>query len=171
MNDKRLLTAEVILGNAIVIDIDQCIGCELCVDVCSGSRTGRCSSLDSRIRIRRDEPSAAFIPVFCLQCIEHSCYDACLEEAIYYDSGLSIYRVDSKKCTGCGACEDACAYKGIFVDGVCARKCDLCDGRPVCVEVCIPKALRWTHVSEEERKACVTHQLDVLRDFKNAAEI
>jgi hypothetical protein len=26
-------------------------------------------------------------------------------------------------------------------------------------------------VSEEERKACVTHQLDVLRDFKNAAEI
>jgi len=156
------------MPNMIVIDVNQCTGCELCVDVCSGSKAGLCSLSESRIRLRRDELSGVFIPVLCMQCSEHPCSEACPEEAIYFDSDLSIFRVDSRMCTGCRACADACPYQAIFLNEDYARKCDLCEGKPACVEVCIPRALTWSQVSEDVFRVLLINQLNILRGEEDA---
>ena len=57
--------------------------------------------------------------------------------------------VSETKCTGCGACADACPFntEGMIVRldekaGVCV-KCDLCGGAPKCAEVCPTDALTY----------------------------
>jgi Fe-S-cluster-containing hydrogenase component 2 len=156
------------MSKALVINVNKCTGCELCIDVCSGTKTGDCSEKDSRIRVLRDEPTAVFIPIVCAQCQEHPCSEACPEEAIQYDSILSIYTVDHEKCTTCGLCEDACPNRGIFVDGDCAVKCDLCMGNPACVQICIPGALNWIEMSEEKQKVILYNKMEMIQTFNDA---
>jgi carbon-monoxide dehydrogenase iron sulfur subunit len=88
-------------------------------------------------------PSQIDVPVVCLQCDPSPCSDACPEEAIV-KTALGAWIVEKDKCTGCGLCVDACQYKMIAQDnsGVgYARKCDLCEGNPLCVKYCPTKAL------------------------------
>jgi len=154
------------MDRALVVDADRCTGCELCVDLCSGTKTGHCSTTDSWIRVLRNEPAAVFIPVMCVQCQEHPCSEACPEEAIQYNPELSIYTVETKNCTACGICEDVCPYRGIFADGEVARKCDLCGGSPACVQVCNPKALQWVEISKEGLNDVLANRRDTIQKFE-----
>ena len=156
------------MSKALVINVNKCTGCELCIDVCLGTKTGDCSEKDSRIRVLRDEPTAVFIPIVCAQCQEHPCSEACPEEAIQYDSILSIYTVDHEKCTACGLCEDVCPYRGIFMDGDFALKCDLCKGNPACVQVCNPQALKWIEISEEEHRGILEIKMERIQTLDDA---
>ena len=151
------------MSKALVVDVNKCTGCELCVDVCSGTKTGHCSTKDSRIRVLRDVPVGVFIPIVCAQCQEHPCAEICPEDAIQYDSALSIYLVDPEKCTTCGLCEDVCRYRGIFTDEDFALKCDLCRGNPACVQVCNPQALNWIEISEEKQSEMLENKMEIIQ--------
>lgn len=126
----------------LLADMDKCNGCELCIEACSISHGGVCSLQKSRIRILREEPTAQFAPMFCEQCGEHPCQDACPVDAIVFDPELSLLTVDPELCVACGDCVDVCPYQGIFLGEESALKCDLCGGEPSCVGVCHTGALR-----------------------------
>jgi Fe-S-cluster-containing hydrogenase component 2 len=158
------------LKKTMLVEFSKCTGCELCVEACSAEKVGVYSEKASRIRIDKDEAGAVFVPLLCEQCREQPCVDACPVDAIRYDENISIFKVDGETCTGCGACETACPYGGIFVPEGVALKCDLCSGNPACVEVCYPGALRYVEVSEDTVRAdleCKAAKLARLKEGKD----
>ncbi len=155
------------MNKTILVDLAKCTGCETCVDVCSVQKVGCYSEKASRIRIDKDEGGAVFTPLLCEQCREHPCVDVCPVDAIQYDERLSIFTVDEETCTGCGACEEACPYDGVFVEDGVALKCDLCGGNPACVKVCYPGALQYLDTTEAVVRfdlECKIAKLKKLRD-------
>jgi len=155
------------MDKLLIIDIKKCTGCELCMDVCSGRKAGVYSKEYSRIRIRRDEPEGIFIPLVCLQCREHPCAEACPEEAILHHSSLGLYAVDQELCTGCGICEQACPYDGIFMGPGYALKCDLCGREPACVGVCFPKALDFREADQKEINSDLKTQVLMIQEARD----
>jgi len=90
------------------------------------------------------ELSQIDVPVVCLQCDPAPCSEVCPEGAIR-ETAFGAWIVDKEKCTGCGLCVDACSYGMIAVDAKegTAKKCDLCQGSPSCVEYCPMQALTF----------------------------
>lgn len=155
------------MKRVLLVDSAKCTGCETCVDVCSGRKTGVYSDKASRIRVQKDEIEAVFIPLVCEQCREHPCIDVCPVNAIQYDEEVSIFVVDEDTCTGCGACEEVCPYHGIFVSDDRALKCDLCGGEPACVSVCYPQALLFVEATDEAIIADLEHKMDKLKKIRS----
>lgn len=88
----------------------------------------------------------------CRQCRRPQCLLTCPEDAIvvHERTGARVILLD--RCTGCGACADACPFNGESMvvrrdedAGVCV-KCDLCDGAPKCAVVCPTDALTYVRV-------------------------
>lgn len=137
----------VILG----VNSEKCCGCRICEMVCSMVHLGIFNPRKALLRIeinRLPHPgmgaSQIDMPVVCPQCNPAPCSDACPEEAIG-KAAFGAWIVDKERCTGCGLCVDACSYGMIAIDaqGGSARKCDLCQGNPSCVEYCPMKALTF----------------------------
>jgi carbon-monoxide dehydrogenase iron sulfur subunit len=90
-------------------------------------------------------PSQIDVPVVCLQCDPAPCSEACPEGAIVR-SDVGAWVIDQERCISCGLCVDACSYGMITLDAQengTARKCDLCQGSPSCVEYCPTQALTF----------------------------
>lgn len=114
-----------------------CTGCRICEVVCSIIKYGVISPSLAGIRIIREE-SGEDTPNTCRQCKNASCMRACSENAIYSEDG--IVKIDSKRCTGCFVCADACPFDMIvkvYSKNI-ATKCDLCGE---CVDFCPTGAL------------------------------
>jgi len=116
-------------------DPDICSGCMVCVNVCSmyyskviGPTRSRvrvvrleCSMYyskvigptRSRVRVVRLEPALDF-PLFCRNCEDAPCIEACPEGALTRTS-KGVVIVNKKKCNGTGACVAACPYNAIHI--------------------------------------------------------
>ena len=94
----------------MVINLDQCIGCEYCQRAC-------CATND----VRADEPWNVVIPektsaghTFflsrpCLHCQNAPCVEVCPVKATYHrEDGLVV--MDYDRCIGCSYCQVACPY-------------------------------------------------------------
>jgi len=126
----------------MVFDPDRCTGCGLCELVCSG-RNGLSPDF-SRIRIQREESAGTNFAIFCQHCLDPLCLTACPQQAIHRDKN-GIVRVDERLCAHCGLCILACPEAAPQRDPTGrVLKCDLCDGRPKCVDACPGKALTFT---------------------------
>jgi len=130
---------------------DKCCGCRICEMACSMIHLGMFNPRKAllRVEINRSlrsgpETSQIDVAIVCLQCKPAPCAEACPEGAI--EKGESgAWAVDKGKCTGCGLCVDVCLHGMISVDSdqKVARKCDLCQGSPVCVRYCPMEALAF----------------------------
>ena len=154
------------MRRVFLVDSTKCTGCETCVDLCSGRKAGLFSEKASRVRILKDEAGAVFIPLLCEQCREHPCVDVCPVGAIQYDTDASIFCVDEKTCTGCGACAEACPYRGIFVSDGVAMMCDGCGGQPACIPICYPKALQYVELTDEAIRADLKYKTEKLKGLR-----
>jgi Fe-S-cluster-containing dehydrogenase component len=107
-----------------VIDVDRCVGCQLCVFACA-RREGHGGTEGARIDVRSaGGMRRGFVVVVCRACDDAPCARACPPGALVQRAEGGV-RLNTERCTACGACAAACPFGAISLDG---------DGRPlVCV--------------------------------------
>lgn len=133
------------------VNSEKCCGCRICEMACSMVHLGLFNPKRALLRIEINrlptegtKTSQIDMPIVCLQCDPAPCAEACPERAIEKEV-TGAWVVNSKKCTACGLCVDACSFGMITIDGRegFARKCDLCGGSPSCVVYCPTEALAF----------------------------
>jgi Fe-S-cluster-containing hydrogenase component 2 len=83
------------------------------------------------------------IPHLCVQCHDYPCIEACPTNALSVSKETEAVLVDKEKCIACGKCVDACPGKVPYIHPTenYVVICDLCGGKPKCVEACV--AGKW----------------------------
>jgi len=97
----------------------------------------------ARINVGRDPFEGSFVPRVCRQCSHARCMAACPNGAMVTRGEDGVVVVDRERCVGCGKCAKACPFDAVKIDKAkkTAIKCDLCGGRPKCVQWCPTSAL------------------------------
>ena len=87
--------------------------------------------------------------------------DVCAVDAIKRNPVTGAVLVDRDICVGCGMCVSACPFGYMHLEEFLGKacKCDLCGGNPVCVQMCMAKALHFGSLASlADRKR---HQTDL----------
>jgi carbon-monoxide dehydrogenase iron sulfur subunit len=155
----------------LLVDMDTCTGCKQCSLACSLTKEDLFDPSRSRIKILKKEDIALGIQLLCEQCEAHPCIEACGEDALSRNEKTGIITVNSKTCTKCGSCIDACPYHGIRLhpETSIPMICDLCGGNPYCVKHCVPGALQWVDKTDEmftKKKKLRSSRMAAYRDIK-----
>jgi Fe-S-cluster-containing hydrogenase component 2 len=146
----------------LLIYPDECVGCRLCEIFCSLSHTGSCNPARSRVNVVKMILDVHCIPMMCQQCEEPACAMSCPSGAIYRNPLTGAMETDRDKCIVCRMCVAICPFGGTGVDPVegSVIRCDLCNGAPLCAEVCPQGAIVFIeeerHALHKKRKAAVT---------------
>ena len=129
----------------ILFDPDRCTGCGTCEAVCATRNTGKIAPASASLRVIRDDVRGRNLAVYCQHCRKPLCVEACPTRAITRGED-GIVRIDKLFCTSCGLCTAACPEAAPLRDGRTSeiRKCDLCEGDPLCVKHCPNGALTYT---------------------------
>jgi len=122
----------------IARDYAACSGCRRCEIACSMRHEGKIWPEASRVRIFMPFPGIE-VPHLCAQCMDYPCVEACPVEALSTDPDTGAVLVDRETCISCGACIRACPGDVPYLHPGDNKStiCDMCDGEPECVEVCV----------------------------------
>ena len=162
MVDHRFINGE----QAMVINLDRCIGCDDCVRACATAH-------DNNPRFTRHGYTYenAMIVNACMHCTDPVCLIGCPTGAIHRLEGTGSVVIDDSTCIGCATCANSCPYNNIkmvdirdengdFVldrDGLAiarATKCDLCNDQltgPACVQACPHDALTRINIRDTKK--------------------
>jgi Fe-S-cluster-containing hydrogenase component 2 len=71
--------------------------------------------------------------------------ETCPSGAISKDNETGVVKIHQDLCVGCEKCRFVCPFgpETIKIENGVAVKCDLCGGKPACVDVCQPGALLY----------------------------
>ena len=136
----------------IVVDMEDCVGCEVCESVCSMAHDDKFNPINSRITRVRIEP-VLNTAMACQLCPKPDCVSSCLLNALKQDPESNRINVDDDICDGCGSCVKACPFGVIVIhtEKNIALFCDLCEnteaGEPQCIAYCPKEAI---HLVENE---------------------
>ena len=116
-------------------DMNKCLGCFTCMNVCSVTNQKNHSLDKSAIKVRTTGGmSSSFIAIVCLGCDEPACMEVCPSQALEKRPGGGVL-LKAEKCIGCRKCAHACIMRAVNFDaetkkpiicrhcGVCARFC------------------------------------------------
>ena len=122
-----------------------CNACMSCQIYCVMVKEHVCAPRRARVQVELDPFDARHRIHLCRQCEKAACAEACPEGAITLSEDGSYWAIDYARCTLCRECVEACPLDALFYDPVGERviKCDLCQGDPLCAQVCPTGALRW----------------------------
>jgi len=143
----------------IYADLNRCLGCLSCQRACMFRQMEQGRGTTPNIWIYVDMERRVITAATCLQCSAAFCMRACPTGALKRDPQTHAVVVDRGVCVGCGVCIMACPFGYVHLEpafGV-AAKCDLCDGNPRCVQVCMAHALHFAdlnELAELKRKRC-----------------
>ncbi len=157
---------------AFYVDSSVCVGCRTCEISCKDTLN---LTIGPRPRYVRDfaggswvtdstdpsllRPDGVFsynVSISCNHCANPACKAFCQYDAITKDPENGIVSIDEEKCTGCGACQEACPYGApqVIESDQLAKKCDFCKDlldqgqEPACVGSCPMRALDYGDYSE-----------------------
>jgi len=117
-----------------VVDVDRCVGCQLCVFACN-RRFGEVGVSKSAIHVESVGGfERGFRVIVCRACTDPSCASVCPTNALKVRKGGGVI-LDPKKCIGCGNCVDACPIGAVRWD-VETNKPIICVHCGICVEYC-----------------------------------
>lgn len=133
----------------IQVDLGKCTGCRSCETACSFYRTGKVSRHLSRIKVMHLYETGIDGPVSCVQCEERYCM-SCPEDALKIGE-LGQIISSPTICTRCGACVTKCPIGAIELFNDIIYVCDLCGGRPRCVDACTEGAITFEPNPESGR--------------------
>ncbi|MGD8537266.1 MAG: 4Fe-4S dicluster domain-containing protein [Candidatus Aminicenantes bacterium] len=139
----------------IRVDLSKCTGCQRCETACSFVHTGRINNHLARIKVLNLYESGLDSPVVCVQCKERYCMH-CPENALSLGKHGQVI-VSPTLCKSCGVCEKACPMGALEIFNKFVYVCDLCGGKPKCVDACTEGAIVYEpesieHVSLEKIK-------------------
>ena len=139
----------------IVTESKKCDGCGVCELICSVSKEGVYNRRLSRIRVVNIEPKID-VAIACRFCENPTCVNACPRNALHQNSN-GVIVVDENKCTGCSWCIEACDFGAIVIHPKSAvMMCDLCEGKPKCIDWCPTKALQLEAPTTITQKARIS---------------
>lgn len=129
----------------LVVDYDKCTGCELCTLHCSFKKTETFNRARARVNVIRWEEQGITIPSMCAHCAEPPCVHVCPVNALSKDEETGAVNLDTTICIGCKRCMMVCPFGAPSVDPYTGEvfKCDLCNGDPVCAQVCPTGAIQY----------------------------
>lgn len=124
---------------SLIFNKNNCMGCHTCEIACKQEHK---LGVGPRL-VRVIEQSPDFIPIYCHHCENPPCKEVCPVNAISRNE-QGIVLIDSKMCTGCKECIQACNFEAMQFDDdrEIAVKYDLCIKRlenkkqPSCMSVC-----------------------------------
>jgi carbon-monoxide dehydrogenase iron sulfur subunit len=114
----------------IRVDLARCTGCRRCEVACAFARSGRVGRGLARVKVVQVYETGIDGPVVCRQ------------DAISVGP-LGQIVVSQTACNLCGACETNCPIGAIEIQRDIVYVCDLCGGRPACVEACTEGAITF----------------------------
>ncbi|WP_413907565.1 4Fe-4S dicluster domain-containing protein [Desulfobacula sp.] len=125
---------------------DKCTGCRICQLACSMDLTGGYNPRRARLLIELKTENLYHIPAVCNQCENAYCMNVCPSKAIQRNDD-GIVCIDPDKCISCGLCAQFCPIGMVTLDPDTQKavKCELCQGEPLCVEVCPTFALELVY--------------------------
>jgi Fe-S-cluster-containing hydrogenase component 2 len=123
----------------IRVDLGKCTGCRSCEAACSFFHTGKVSNRLARIKVMHLYETGIDGPIVCSQCEERYCMQ-CPEDAMSIGK-LGEVIVAPTICTQCGTCVHNCPIGAIEEHEDLIYVCDLCGGRPKCVDACTEGAI------------------------------
>jgi len=131
------------MSKKLTVIPEQCSGCKICELVCSIEHFGVNNPKKSAVRVLITYPHPVVrMPIVCSQCKEPPCGHVCPANALTRMKG--VVELDKHLCISCYKCVEACPFGAMYVHDDCPQpiKCDLCDGKPQCVEHCPKAAIR-----------------------------
>ncbi len=152
------------MAKNLLIYPEKCLGCRICEMFCSLSHTDTCNPTRSRVNIIKMDSDVRCVPMICQQCTDAACEKVCPSGAVRRNETTGAMETDRESCIGCRMCVLACPFGGTGVDpreGIVIR-CDLCEGEPMCVEVCPYEAIVYV---DEDRQGLHKKRSGVERFF------
>jgi Fe-S-cluster-containing hydrogenase component 2 len=134
----------------ITVNVDSCSGCRCCELICAFAHENQFKPSVSRISVVKEDAWGFDIPVFCAHCDDCTAAENCPSRALYRNA-MGLITVDEQRCSGCGNCVKICSLNAIRLhpDKHMPLLCDLCGGKPLCIEKCPTKALTYTDTSKQ----------------------
>ncbi len=123
----------------IRVELSKCTGCRSCEAACAFFHTGKVSNRLARIKVMHLYETGIDGPIVCAQCKERYCMQ-CPEDAMTIGNFGEVI-VAPTICTSCGTCVRKCPIGAIEEHEDLIYVCDLCGGRPKCVEACTEGAI------------------------------
>ena len=160
--DHRFINGE----QAMVINLDRCVGCDDCVRACA-------SAHDNNPRFFRSGPAYknAMVAHACMHCTDPVCLIGCPTGAIHRSTDGGTVVINDDTCIGCATCANSCPYNNIKMVEIRdengdfqrdregkpiarATKCDFCNSQlngPACVQACPHDALIRTKIRDTRK--------------------
>src|SRR5215510_967133 len=113
-------------------EMNKCLGCFTCMNVCSVVNQKNHSLAKSAIKVRTAGGiSSDYIAIVCLGCQEPACMEVCPSHALEKRKDGRGVSLKEDKCIGCRKCETACIMRAVnFNDEtkkpIICRHCGLC---------------------------------------------
>jgi carbon-monoxide dehydrogenase iron sulfur subunit len=132
----------------IVSHPEKCVACHLCEGACSFRHEGLFMPARTRIWVFDLVDEQVYGAYACFHCSDAPCLAHCPTHAISRRADTGQVYVQEERCIGCKMCMVACPFgvMGFHGDKKVAQNCDLCEGEPQCVKVCVYGALECAEV-------------------------